>query len=109
MENGVGILAYASAIRGGDDYEGFEPSINGSFYVSEALFSELVATLRADTANDCSITLRVGPVRYETGNITWDVQAHPHLSVASVEFSFIYNREPQGAKPSPTLMERIFR
>ncbi|MFN3891936.1 MAG: hypothetical protein ACK4MV_16190 [Beijerinckiaceae bacterium] len=106
LDRGVGILAYAGATKGGDDYDATEPFINGWFYVSETMFEELLSTLRADTAKDCSISLTVGPVSYETLDFVWDLEASPHLSVDAVEFNFTYRKDEE--KPEASLMQRIF-
>ena len=107
LDEGIGLFVFNDARPGGYDYDASDAMVTGWFFLDSNLYNDVWSQVSVGRHSDCSVTVTVGPVAFQSDNWAWDVKAHKRLFIEDASIMFVRGQtRPEQPSPKRGLFKR---
>jgi hypothetical protein len=108
LDEGIGLFVFNDARPGGYDYDASDAMVAGWFFLEANLYNDVWSQVSVGRHSDCSVTVTIGPVTFQSDNWAWDVKTHKRLFIEDASITFVRNK-PRPAVEQPPGKGGLFR
>jgi hypothetical protein len=98
LDEGIGLFVFNHSRPGGHDYDDLDAMVVGWFFLDTDLYNEVWSQVAADRYSDCTVTVTIGPITFESDNWAWDVKTNKRLFIEDVSITFVRDKTRPAAE-----------
>jgi hypothetical protein len=107
LDEGIGLLVFNEERPGGHDQDASDAMVVGWFFLDADIYKEVWSQVAADRYTDCTVTVTIGPITFQSDSWVWDVTAHKRLFIEDASITFV--RDKARSELGPPRRRGLFR